>query len=68
MMKKIPGLLCYHLGLWGILGFFITLLFGFIACCANLSENVFFTSLFIFAIIGITATILCVTRGCKKIQ
>jgi len=67
-MKKALGLLCYHLGLWGILGFFATLLFGFIACCANLSENVFYTSLVIFAIIAITATILCVTRGCKKIR
>lgn len=67
-MKKALALICYHLGVWGLLGFFATLIFGFIACCANLSENLFYTSLIIFAIIGFTATIICVTKGCKKVQ
>lgn len=65
-MKRTLSLICYHLGLWGILGFFVTLLFGFIACCANLSENVFYIALIAFAALGITATTLCVVKGCRK--
>jgi hypothetical protein len=65
-MRKIFTLICYHLGLWGILGFFATLIFGFIACCANLSQNVFLASLVVFAILGLTATLICVSRGCMK--
>ncbi len=65
-MNKIVTLICYNLGLWGILGFFVTILLGFLACCANLSSTVFYTALIVFAIIGLTSTTICVTRGCKK--
>lgn len=65
-MKRQLSLICYHLGLWGILGFFATLIFGFIVCCANLPENVFYISLAAFAALGIAATTCCVVRGCKK--
>ncbi len=66
-MKKVFVLICYNLGLWGILGFFATLILGFLACCANLSENVFYGLLIGFAVIGISASLVCVSRGCKKI-
>ena len=65
-MKKILVLICYNLGLWGILGFFATLFLGFLSCCANLSENVFYGFLIGFAVLGIAATTICVSRGCKK--
>lgn len=65
-MKRVFGLMCYHLGLWGMLGFFVTLFFGFLACCANLPENIFYISLAVFAAVGITITTVCVTRGIKK--
>lgn len=65
-MKKIMLLICYNLGLWGLLGFFATLLLGFLSCCANLHENVFYTSLIIFAVVGLTSTAICVSKGCKK--
>jgi len=65
-MKKLFALVCYHLGLWGLLGFFATLIFGFLTCCANLPQNVFYISLIIFAALGISATSICVFRGCKK--
>ena len=65
-MKRAFVLICYNLGMWGILGFFATLILGFLACCANLSENIFYGSLIFFALIGITATTICVKRGCKK--
>jgi hypothetical protein len=65
-MKKVFALICYNLGLWGILGFFATLLLGFIACCTNLSPTVFYGLLILFAAVGITATTICVARGCKK--
>jgi len=65
-MKKILVLICYNLGLWGILGFFATLFLGFLSCCANLPEKVFFIFLIIFAAIGLSATMICVARGCHK--
>jgi hypothetical protein len=68
IMKKRIALICYHLGIWGIAGFFITLLFGFLSCCANLSKNVFYASLIIFAAMAIVMTSICVIRGCKKIE
>ncbi len=67
-MKKILVLICYNLGLWGILGFFATLFLGFLSCCANLSENIFYGFLIAFAVIGVAATSFCVSRGCKKIM
>ena len=65
-MKKIVILICYHLSIWGILGFFATLLFGFLACCIGLPKEHFYISLIVFAIIGVTLTSICVARGCKK--
>ena len=67
IMKKLLVLICYNLGLWGILGFFVTLFLGFLSCCANLSENIFYGSLIVFAALGIIASTVCVSRGCKKI-
>ncbi|WP_297087198.1 hypothetical protein [uncultured Draconibacterium sp.] len=66
-MKKALVLVCYNLGLWGILGFFATLILGFLSCCANLSENVFFGFLAFFAVSGIVASAVCVSKGCRKI-
>jgi len=65
-MKKILVLLCYNLGLWGILGFFATLFLGFLSCCTNLSEKFFFGFLIVFAVSGVVATTVCVSRGCNK--
>jgi len=67
-MKKILAIICYHLGLWGILGFFATLILGFISCCANLSHFFFYGALILFATVGITATTICVSRKCKKAE
>lgn len=65
-MKKVLVLICYHLGLWGILGFFATLILGFIACCTNLSEVIFYVLLGIFAVIGVSATTYCISKSCTK--
>ena len=65
-MNKVFILICYHLGFWGILGFLATLIFGFIACCTNLSQNNFFASLIIFAALGLIASTVCVARGCMR--
>ena len=67
-MKKVLVLICYNLGLWGILGFFATLFLGFLSCCANLSENIFYAFLALYAVIGLAATTFCVWRGCKKVM
>ena len=65
-MKKTILLICYNLGMWGLLGFFATLIFGFIACCFNLTDKIFYISLFVFAITGIIISVICIIRGCKK--
>ncbi|MCG6188221.1 hypothetical protein [Maribellus maritimus] len=67
-MKKELFLIGYNLGIWGILGFLATLLFGFLTCCANLPSKYFYGSLIAFAIMGISITTVCVTRGCKKMK
>jgi hypothetical protein len=65
-MQKLLALICFHLGFWGILGFFITLIAGFLTCCAGLSQTVFWSILGIFAFVGLSATCVCVGNGCKK--
>ena len=65
-MKKVLILMCYHLGLWGFMGFLVTLLFGFFACCTNMSSVTFYILLVLFAIIGITTTAYCIIKKCKK--
>ena len=67
-MKKELFLLGYNLSIWGILGFYATLLFGFLTCCANLSNDFFYGSLTVFAIIGTVVTTFCFIKGCKKLK
>lgn len=66
IMKKVPVLFCFYLGIWGILGFIVTLFLGFISCCAKLSEPAFFILLGVFALMGIAASIICTWRSCSK--
>ena len=65
-MKKVFALICYHLGLWGIIGFFATLLLGFLSCWTGLSKNVFYIGLMFVAAAGISITSICVSRSCSK--
>ena len=67
-MNKIVTLICYNLGLWGISGFFVTIILGFISCCANLPVQAFYTGLISFAAIALATTTFWVVRGCKKIR
>jgi hypothetical protein len=66
VMQKFLVLMCYHLGIWGFLGFIATLAIGFIACCTNISKPVYFILLGSFAAVGITASIICAARRCKE--
>jgi len=67
-MKKEYILLCYNLGLWGIAGFFATILLGFLSCCLGLSKSIFTGSLVVFAIFGLAVSVYCISRGCKKLK
>ena len=58
--------MCYHFGLWGILGFFATITLGFITYRANLSVEIFYVLLGIFAVTGISASTYCILRKCTK--
>jgi len=68
IMKNTFVLTCYYLGLWGIFGFFVTLIFGFLACCLNLDPVIFYGVLVFFAAFGIVSTFVCVSRKCKCLQ
>ena len=65
-MKKALVLICFHLGLWGVLGFFATLLLGMASCYAHVPESVFLILLGIFAVVGISASVVCTMRRCAK--
>lgn len=65
-MKKVFALVSYNLGLWGIIGFFATLLLSYLSCCAGLSQTIFYICLGLFAAMGLSATSICVFRACAK--
>jgi hypothetical protein len=52
-MKKIIVLAGFYLGLWGILGFFATILLGFLSCCAGLSKEIYLVLLLAFVLTAI---------------
>ena len=68
MMEKVACLFCFYLGLWGILGLLVTIVFGFLSCCLNLDPIVFYVVLGLFAATGIVSTVVCVSRKCQKMQ
>jgi len=67
-MKNIFVLSCFYLGVWGVLGFFATILLGFLFCCAGLSQEIYFGALIAFALLGIGMTYRSVSKECKKQQ
>lgn len=67
MSEKVIYLLCFYLGLWGILGFLVTIVFGFVTCYMNLDPVVFYGLLGLFAATGIISTVVCVSRKCHKL-
>ncbi len=68
MMGKVACLFCFYLGFWGILGFLLTIILGFLACCMNLDPIVFYGVLGLFAATGIVSTVVCVSRKCHKMR
>jgi hypothetical protein len=67
-MKKVAFLFCFYIGMWGILGFLVTLLFGFLACCLSLDPTVFYSVLVLFAAVGIISSVVCVFRTCQQLK
>ncbi len=65
-MKRLFYITCFHASVWGILGFFITLLFGFLAAVAGLSVDLFYLALIAFAITGIITSVFCIIKCYKK--
>ncbi|WP_346856015.1 hypothetical protein [uncultured Draconibacterium sp.] len=56
IMKKVLLIALLNLELWGILGFFATIILSFLSCCFGLSKETFLFSLAVFAAIGVTMT------------
>ena len=52
--------------MWGILGFFLTIIFGFLACCMSFDPMIYYGVLALFAAIGVVSTAVCVSRKCHK--
>ncbi len=65
-MKKAFVLIRFHLGVWGILGFFATLILGFLSCSMHIEESAYLILLGILSIVGISASVVCVMRSCAK--
>jgi hypothetical protein len=61
-MKNLILLIVFYLGIWGILGFFVTIAFSFLACCFGLSEEFYVTSLVVFGILAVAFTTYSVVR------
>ena len=60
MIKKAAVLSCFYLGIWGFIGFIITLLLGFFSCCLDLAPIVFYGALILYAIGAIAFTLYLV--------
>ena len=56
-MKKSFLIAAVNLGLWGVLGFFATIILSFLSCCIGISKEGYMISLGIFAFTAITMTL-----------
>ena len=56
-MKKLFLIVVVYLELWGVLGFFATIILSFLSCCIGLSKETYLTSLGVFAFIAIAMTL-----------
>ena len=65
-MKKTVGLTCFYLGLWGFIGFIATIILSFLSCCAGIPKEIYFVSLFLFALVAIVMTCRSVSKECKN--
>ena len=65
-MNKVLILSGFYLGMWGVLGFFITLILGFIYTLTGWSHVSYFVLLVLFALFGIAMTCRSVSKCCKK--
>lgn len=65
-MKKVIVLIGIYLGLWGILGFFATIILGFLSCCIGLSQEIYFGALISFMIVAIIMICHSVLKCSKR--
>ncbi len=65
-MKKTLTLICFYLGLWGVLGFLATIAMGFLICCMGWSRNLYYILLVLVALFGIVMTCRSVYKCCSK--
>jgi len=65
-MNKLFTLTCFYAGVWGILGFLVTIILGALFCCAGWSHLYYIPLLVLFAFIGALMIWRSVYRCCKK--
>ncbi|QGY47651.1 hypothetical protein GM418_29480 [Maribellus comscasis] len=61
-MKKLFLIAVVYLGLWGILGFFATIILSFLSCCFGVSKETYMISLGVFAFIAVAMTLKSVFK------
>lgn len=61
-MKKLIIFTVIFLELWGVVGFFFTIILSFFSCCFGLSEKTFLATLSAFAIIAMLHTFRTVSK------
>jgi len=61
-MKKLIIFTVVSLELWGVVGFFFTIILSFFSCCFGWSEKTFLAALSSFAIIALLHTFRTVSK------
>jgi len=61
-MKKLLVFTVIFLEIWGIAGFFFTIILSFLSCCFELSEKTFLGALLAFAMIALLHTFRTVSK------
>ncbi|RKD91870.1 hypothetical protein BC643_2238 [Mangrovibacterium diazotrophicum] len=65
-MNKLFTLTCFYAGVWGILGFLVTIILGALFCCAGWSQAFYIPLLVLFALVGIAMIWRSVSKCCQQ--
>jgi len=68
VMNKLFTLTCFYAGIWGVLGFLVTIVLGAVFCCAGWSPTLFIPLLVLFALIGLAMIWRSVYKCCHRLN
>jgi len=67
-MNKLFTLTCFYAGVWGVLGFLVTIILGALFCCAGWSHTFYIPLLVLFALIGVVMIWRSVSKCCQRFR